>query len=449
MGAEPAPAVAPGALPFVGHTLSLLHDPLRFVTSLPAHGDLVRIRIGPLEAIVVCTPELVRRVLVNDRIFDKDGPFFDRTREAFGDGLATCPHRLHRRQRRLAQPAFHPARLPGYARVMTKHVAEVSASWQDGQVLDVLSEMTTVTARTAVETMFSDALPSAVLGAVRDDFNTILANIYHRVVIPPPLDKLLVVSNRRYDRAQARLRRIVGRVVTDRRADGTDRGDLLSTLLTARDPADNQGLSDTEIVDQAITFLLAGSETTANALAWALHLVARHPEVEHRLHAEADTVLAGAAARFEDLPQLGLAAGVVTEALRMYPPAWMLARATTTDTCLGGHAIPAGSVVFYSPYLLHHLPDPFPDPDRFDPDRWADGGGAPPPRDAFIPFAGGARKCIGDTFASTEATLALATLAARWRLRLLPGRHVHPARAVLLHPRGLWMRATSRTPAGS
>ncbi|MGH3671039.1 MAG: cytochrome P450 [Pseudonocardiaceae bacterium] len=449
MRTEPAVALAPGALPLLGHTLSLLHSPLRFLTFLPAHGDLVRIRIGPIEAIVVCTPGLVRRVLLNDRVFDKDGPIFDRTREAFGDGLATCPHHVHRRQRRLAQPAFHPARLPGYAQVMTKHIAEVTASWQDGQVLDVLSEMMTLTARTAVETMFSDTLPSAVLSAVLNDLNTILASIYQRVLVPPPLDKLLVVSNRRYDRARVRLRRIISRVITDRRASGADRGDLLSTLLATRDPTDNQGLSDTETVDQAITFFLAGSETTATTLAWAVYLLARHPDVEHRLHAEVDTVLAGTVARFADLPNLELAAAVVTETLRMYPPAWMLARTTTTDTCLGGYPIPAGSIVFYSPYLLHHLPGLFPNPDHFDPDRWVDGHGAPPPRDAFIPFAGGARKCIGDTFAVTEATLALATLAGRWRLRLLPGRHVHPARAVLLQPRGLRMRATPRAAASS
>lgn len=438
-------AAAPGALPLLGHTLSLLRDPLRFLTSLSAHGDLVRIRIGRIEAIVVCTPELVRQILLKDRIFDKDGPFHDRSREALGDGLATCPHRSHRRQRRLTQPAFHPARLPSYAQVMTKQITEVTASWQDGQVLDVLPEMMTLTARTAVETMFSDALPRAALSAVLDDFNTILATIYTRVLIPPPLDRLLVVTNRRYDRARARLRRIIGRVITDRRASGVDRGDLLSTLLTARDPADRQGLSDTEIVDQVITFFLAGSETTATTLAWAVHLLAGHPEVERRLHAEVDAVLAGAVARFDDLPKLELTSGVVTETLRMYPPAWILARATTTDTHLGGHPLPAGSLLFYSPYLLHHRPDLYPNPENFDPDRWTDGHRAPPAREAFIPFAGGARKCIGDTFAVTEITLALATLATRWRLCLLPGRHVHPARAVLLQPRGLQMRATLRS----
>lgn len=132
MGVDSAAGIAPGALPVLGHTFSLLSDPLGFLTSLPARGDLVRIRVGPFEMIVVCTPELVRQVLLNDRIFDKVGPFFDRARDAFGDGLATCSHSMHRRQRRLVQCAFHPARFPGYAQVMTKHIAGVTASWEHG-----------------------------------------------------------------------------------------------------------------------------------------------------------------------------------------------------------------------------------------------------------------------------------------------------------------------------
>jgi cytochrome P450 len=422
----------------------LLRNPLRFLASLPAHGDLVIIRIGSLEAIVVCAPELLREVLLNDRAFDRGGPFSGRGREMFGDGLVTCPYSRHRRQRRLAQPAFHPARLPGYARVMTRRIAEVTGSWRDGQILDVLPEMLTLTIGTVVETMSSGALPPAMLGTVLDDFGTVMAGSYKRTLMPPSLDKLPLFGNRRYDRARLRLRETIGRVVTERRASGVDHDDLLSMLLTANDPADGQGLSDTEVTDQVLTFFFAGSETTAAAVAWAVHLIAQHPEVEHRLHTEVDAVLAGAPARFEDLPKLELTSRVVTETLRLYPPGWLFARITTTDTHLGGHPIPAGRTILYSPYLLHHRPDLYPDPGRFDPDRWIDGHPAQLPREALIPFGGGARKCIGDIFAVTEATLALATLAARWQLRLLPGRHVHLARSAVLRPRGLRMRATAR-----
>ncbi|MGB6165619.1 MAG: cytochrome P450 [Pseudonocardiaceae bacterium] len=439
-----AAGTAPGALPLLGHALPLLRNPLRFLASLPDRGDLVGIRIGPIKAIVVCAPELIRQVLLNDHVFDKGGPIFDRSREGIGDALGVCPHSLHRRQRRLIQPTFHPTRLPGYAHVMTKLIAEMTGSWRDGQALDVLSEMMTLTSRTLMETMFSDALPAALFGEMLDDLTTVLAGIYKRMLMPPSLDKLPLFGNRRYDRALLRMREVIGRVITERRASGTDRGDLLSTLLSARDPADNQGLSDTEITDQVLFFFSAGTETTAATLAWAVHLLAQHPEIEHRLHAEVDAVLAGAPASCEDLPKLELTGRVVTETLRIYPPVWMLTRTTTTNTHLGGHPIPAGSTLVYSTYLLHHRPDLYPDPDRFDPDRWTNGHTPQPPRNALIPFGGGARKCIGDTFAITEATLALATITTRWRLRPLPGHHVHPALSVSLRPRGLRMRATTR-----
>jgi cytochrome P450 len=204
-GTQCAVGTAPGALPLLGHTLPLLRSPLRFLVSLPARGDLVVIRIGPLKAIVVCAPELLREVLLNDRAFDRGGPFSGRGREMFGDGLVTCPYSRHRRQRRLAQPAFHPTRLPGYARVMTRRIAEVTGSWRDGQVLDVLPEMLTLTSGTVVETMSSDALPPAMLGAVLDDFGTVMAGSYKRTLMPPSLDKLPLFGNRRYDRARFRL----------------------------------------------------------------------------------------------------------------------------------------------------------------------------------------------------------------------------------------------------
>jgi pentalenene oxygenase len=326
---------------------------------------------------------------------------------------------------------------------MTRHITALTTSWQDGQILDVLTEMMTLSGRIAIETMFSDALPSAALRPVLNDFNTILTGIYIHTIVPPQLDKFLIVGNRRFSQARARMHQVIHRVIATHRASGADSGDLLSTLLTAPDPTENESLSDAEIVDQVMTFFLAGSETTANTLAWASYLLAHHSDVEHQLHTEADAVLGGATARFDDLPKLELAGRVVLETLRMYPPAWSLPRTASIDTSLGGHPIPAGTILVWSPYLIHHLPDVYPDPDRFDPDRWTEGHPAPP-REAFIPFAAGARKCIGDTFAITEATLALATLAARWRLQLLPHQHVRPSRSVVLYPRGLRMRATQR-----
>ncbi|MGK5529747.1 cytochrome P450 [Streptomyces sp. URMC 129] len=439
--------IAPDALPLIGHLVPLLRDPLAFMNSLPAHGDLVRIRLGPLSMVVICDPELTRQALVDDRVFDKGGPIFDRMREVMGNGIGTCPHSDHRRLRRLSQPAFHPARLPGYAQAMTASVDEATGSWQPGQVLDVPTEMMTITSGVLAATLFSGTLPPAELGQILDDITTVFKGVYRRMFLVPPLDRLPTPGNRAYERASSRMRDTCNRIIAQRRADGTDHGDLLSALITARDPEDGgRRMTDEEITDTVVTFFLAGTETTASALAWTLDLLARHPEIERRLHAEVDTVLDGGPATHADLPHLELAGRVITETLRLYPPGWFITRTVTAENPLGEHPLPAGTAVVYSPYLIHHRPDLYDDPEIFDPDRW-DPKRPQPPRHAVIPFAAGARKCIGDTFAITEATLALATITARWCLEHQPGHQSRPTAGTVLRPRELRMRATPRTTA--
>nr|WP_156055922.1 cytochrome P450 [Nocardia sp. NRRL WC-3656] len=441
---------APGGLPLLGHIVPLLRDPLALLTSLPSCGDLVQIRIGPGRVLVACSPELTGQVFKDDRTFDKGGQLIDRVRELLGDGLLTCSHDRHRRQRRLVQPAFRADRLSLYAQMMTAHAAAVTSRWRDHQVLNVPAEMAALTMTIAMETMFSQGLSSEAATRAAHDLTTITEEMYRRLITPPPLDRLPTPSNRRYRQACNRLRQIVEDIIAERRDDGADYGDLLSMLLDARDTADEgassggAGLSDVDIRDQVITLFSAGWETTANTLTWALHLLACHPDIRDRVHQEVDTVLAGDPADLEHLPELKLTSRVVTETLRLYPPGWILTRTVTTNTRLGGYPVPAGTTVVLSPYLIHRRPDLFTEPERFDPDRW-DQTSTPPAHNASLPFGGGARKCIGDQFALTEAVLALATITACWRLDSVPGQRVRPAAAVALHPSGLQMRATART----
>ncbi|WP_312018688.1 cytochrome P450 [Streptomyces sp. I05A-00742] len=451
MNARCTYGVAPGALPVFGHALPLLRDPLAFLSTLPGRGDLVRIRVGPVRAVVVCDPGLTREVLRDDRTFDKGGPLYDRIREFTGNGLASCPHRDHRRQRRLLQPAFHSARMPEYAEVMTRQVTALTGAWRDGGTVDAADEMLTLSARITVAAMFGSEADDAGLARVMDDFTTVVAGIPRRALMPAPADRLPTPGNRRYDRARARLRAAIGLLITRQRSGDPGTGDLLSMLLAAgRDGPDGRGLSDTEIADQLVTFFAAGTETSGSALAWALYLLGGHPEVARRLRAEVDGVLDGApAATFGHLPGLRLTAAVISEALRLYPPAWVLTRTTTDDTRLGGHTIPAGTAVVYSAYLLHRRPELFPDPERFVPDRWIAAPGAPqPPRTAFLPFGSGPRKCIGDVFALTEAALALATVVAGWDLRPANGRRVRPAPRLVLSPHRLPMVTVARAGGG-
>ncbi|QBS45563.1 cytochrome P450 [Nocardia sp. CS682] len=438
---------APGALPIVGHILPLARDPWRFLNSLPAYGDVVRIRIGPMQAVVVCDPALTRQVLLEDHLYDKGGPIFERDREVVGDGVATCPHSRHRRQRRLVQSAFHPDRLPGYAQAMTEQITTVIDSWYAGQVFDVYAEMTKITARIAIATMFAGSLTPTVLEQILADLPVVVDGVYRQALMPEALTRVPIPSNRRFYRARDRMRHALAELIADHGSAGADQGDVLSALVTAENPSldsgDGQSLSDTEIVDQAITFFIAGAETTATALAWALHFVAMHPNIERRLRTEVDAVHTGRTAAYADLPQLELTGRVISETLRIRPPAWFLTRVTTSETHLGKYTLPAGTTVAYSPYLIQHRPNLFTEPERFNPDRFDRVYGSGRRYEDFLTFGHGARICIGDRFGVIEATLALASITARARLEPVPGRPVRPALALIERPDRALMRVAT------
>ncbi|MGW3071749.1 cytochrome P450 [Kitasatospora sp. NPDC001132] len=434
-------ALAPGGLPLLGHAPALLHRPHEFVARLAAHGDLVRLRLGPLRAYVVCHPELVHRMLADDHTFDKGGPLLAEAREVVGNGLATCPAAVHRRQRRMLQPAFHRERLPGYAALMAEEIADATAHWHDGDVIDVPAAMHRLSTAVTARCLFA-AHERAGSPPVHRSMDVVTHGLARRPLLPlPGTDLLPTPGNRRLRRARQDLREITRRLIAEHRTAGTDRHDLLSTLLAATDE-DGRSLSDAEIHEQVLTFLLTGVETTAATLSWAWTLLAANPAVRSRLHAELDTVLDGRPARHEDLPALPLTARIVSETLRLYPPPWILSRTATTDTELGGHPVPAGTTLLFSPYLLHRRADLFPRPHRFDPDRWLTT--ASPAPGTYTPFGLGARRCIGDDFGTTEAVLAIATIAARWTIAPAPGRPVRPRRSSSLAPRPFTARLTRR-----
>ena len=434
---------APGSRPLVGHALRLLNDPCRFLASLPAHGDLVRIRLGPHQAIAVCHPELAHQILSDDRTFDKGGPLIDRGRELFGDNLVTCVHDRHRRQRRLVQPAFHKARLPAYASVMTERVGALTASWNEGDTVDVLAEIRTLVSGVAATYLFAASMTEADQQQALTDLSILLAGTFQRMFLPPVLARFPFPGNRSYERACVSFRRVLGQLITDYRRSGIDHGDALSMLLAARDDG-TPLLTEAEITDEVVSLFVGGSDTTAITLSWALHLLARHPDTERQLHAEIDAVLSGRPATFNDIEHLPFTSNVITETLRLYPPLAMVTRAVTADTELGGYPMAAGSTIVFSPMTVHHRPDLFADPWRFNPERWADLHVSPPQRGTFAPFGGGARKCIGDNLGMTMAVLALASIAARWKLAPLPDARVRPVLRTLLAPRGLRMTVTSR-----
>ncbi|MFI9646367.1 cytochrome P450 [Streptomyces sp. NPDC052040] len=425
----------------IGHGIPLFRRPLDFLNSLPAHGDLVGIHLGPQRAWLVCHPELVHRVLMDARTFDKGGPQYERLRPLMGNGLVTSAHEEHRRQRRLLQPAFHPARIADYTRIMGEEAEALSAAWRPGQEIEVSAAMLALTTRVTSRVLFSDSLDAATVGEVRDCLADLVRGLFIRTVVPvSPLFRIPVPANRRYRRAFDRLHAIIDTVIEERRR-GPARDDLLGTLLGAEAGGEPTAVTAQEIHDQLVTLLLTGVESTAMCLGSLFALLPDHPEVELRLHAEADTVLGGGRRPgADDLPRLVHTRSVVAETLRIRPPGWLFTRTTTRDTELGGVRMTEGTTVLYSPYLLHHDPASFPEPDRFLPERWLPGSDAAAPHGAMLPFAAGSRKCIGDTFALAEAALAVAAIAARWRLRPLPGPSGPPRPAATLGPRSLRMR---------
>lgn len=437
---------APGALPALGHAVALKRDPLAFLKTLPAHGEVVRIRIGPKSLVVVCDADLTQQVLRDDRTFDKGGPLAERGREVIGNSLVNCPHADHRRMRRQFQPHFHPDRLRGYAPAMTAHIRELTDSWQHGQTLDVTHEMGKFTTQALAESLFGDTLPKLELQRMHEDVITCIAHVHWRMLLPEWSFRLPLPANRRYERAHARLHRAASAALA---GDYTDRS-LLADLRRAADAQGTAGtdseLSHAECVNSAMMFLITGIDTTADTLAWSLLLLARHPDIAASLHAEVDAVLGARPASYDDLPRLELTQRVLTETLRLYPAVWIVTRTVTHDTRLGPHHLAAGTPVICSPYVLHHRPDTFPDPERFDPDRWRTKATAAV-RTAWIPFGSGARKCLGDSYAFTEAVLALATIAGRWHLELPPGARPFRLRVTgaTLPPHNLRLRATART----
>lgn len=433
---------APGALPGLGHGLQLARDPLAFLSSLPAHGDLVWVGLGPHRVLMVCDPLLTREVLLDTRTFDKGGPLYDRIREVVGDGVGTCPAGEHMRLRRQCQPSFHPDRMPGYATVMAESAARVTAAWKHGEVIDVGRQTDLLATRTMVRTMFSAPQDAQMYEETIEDVTIVLRGILRRTFLPEAVNRVPLPAKLHYDRSLRRLRERVGAIVAARRADPADHGDLLSTLLGPTHPADPDAgpvLTEQEVADQVMTFFMAGARTTAATLAWALYVLAGNPEEQVRIQQEAEPARAEGLAGWASTSAFAATERVITETLRLFSPGWLLTRLVTRDTTLGGAAVAAGTMIAVSPWIIHHRPDLYPEPERFDTARWA----TPPAREAFLPFGTGSRKCIGDRFAFIQVSVALALVISRWHL-VPAGRPPRVMPGAALFPRGMRLQVHAR-----
>lgn len=413
-------------------------NPIRLFEHLQAtFGRVSYYRIGPSQIVVMNDPELIREVLIaQPQNFIKERTQ-RRMKILLGEGLITSDGEVHRRQRRIAAPAFHRQRIQNYASVMVERAAALRDSWRPGVELDASAQMMRLALQIVARTLFDSDVTKDVQ-RINDEVNAIM-RLYHFLVTLPRAEALLhlpIPGLMRFKRARKRLDKVVYRMIEERRRSGVDGGDLLSMLLASRDDeADHSGMTDEQLRDEVLTIFLAGYETVANALAWTWLLLGQNPDAEAKLHTEIDSVLKGRAPALEDLPQLRYAEMVLSESMRLYPPAWAMGRQATCDVEIGPYKLPAGTYVFFSQYIIQRNPDFFPDPLRFDPERFTPERKAGRSRFAYFPFGGGSRQCIGESFAWMEAVLSLVTLAQRWRLRLVPGQKIDVQPKITLRPK--------------
>lgn len=434
------PPTLPGA-PVLGSLLEVRRDMLALFERAATLGDVVRIRFPGRVGYLVVHPDQVKQVLVDQhRSFGKQTRGYQMLRLALGQGLVTSEGEFWRRQRRIAQPAFHHQRIQAFADIMATSTEAMLERWgtlDDGASLDVDEQMMALTLRIVGLALMGVDLTDAtdrVGGAVTAVLEETVYRIVH--VLSPPV-WVPTRHNRRLRAGIRSMHETVGGLIRSRRATVGEHGDLLDMLMAAKDEETGESMTDRQLLDEAVTMVSAGHETTANALSWTFHLLASAPEAQAKLHEEVDRVLGDDRPSAAHLPELEYTEAVVKESMRLRPPVWMIARSVEADDVdLGGFSPDRGNMVFLSTWVTHRDPRFWKDPLQFRPERFLSGELEGQPKYAYFPFAGGPRVCIGNAFATMEAKLLLAAIARRFRLEAQPGFHVEPEPTITLRPRG-------------
>lgn len=411
---------------FSGTVLESRRNPLEFMMRLAReYGDVCSFRVGRERVYLINYPEGIRDILVNHYDNFLKGRGRPRAGQLVGQGLLLSEGDLHRRQRRLAQPAFHRQRIAAYADEMIAAGGRCSDRLRDGETIDIWPELLRLTFGIVGRTLFSADVESQTDEVGRALKNVMVrfsafklpgSDLWSRVSLPR------VLSVRRGER---QLRGLVLDLIEERRRTGRDHGDLLSMLMLAGHGTDDETMTPEQVWQEALTIFIGGFDTIATALMWTFYALSQNPKIAARLHEELDSVLEnGRAVTFDDLKHLQYTEQVLCEAMRLYPPTWRLVRRALKDFPVGDYVIPAGSLVVMCQYTMHRDPRFFPDPEEFEPDRWTPENRASRPAYSFFPFGGGPRRCVGEPFALMEGVLLMASLARRWRMRLAPGHRV-------------------------
>ncbi len=443
-----------GSWPFLGALPALLNRPFEFFEEARRrHGDIYRLRVGPLRPVVLNHPRHIQHVLRDHAAnYRKGGALWDNLRRILGNGLVVSDGEFWLRQRRMMQPQFHRERLAGLTDLMVNAIDESLAGWAahagSGRPVDLLPALAHLTMRVTTDTLFGTGIPRGSRDEVGDAMAYLVNYIMVSVVTHGLPSWLPVPGKRRNAREIARVERIVDGIIgATRRGEGNNH--LLAMLLDVVDDQTGEGMSNKQLHDEVMTMFLAGYETTSTALGWAVHFLMGHPEVMQKLQAEVDGALGGRTPAFADLPQLSYTRMVLQEVMRLRPPGYWLPRIAVEDDVIDGFPIAAGTEIISLIYMVHRHPDFWPEPERFDPERFAGDHGARGSRGrhpfAYIPFGVGQRLCIGRDFAMMEGTLALAMIVQRYRLAAVKGRLPQPGLSATLRPKGgVWAHLTAR-----
>ena len=419
--------------------LAVRRDPIGvFLDAAKRFGDVAYFKIASRHGYLITNPRDVRHVLQDNARNYHKSPLYEKVRSSIGNGLLTSEDDFWLRQRRIAQPAFLRHRIAALAGVMMAAAGDAAAKWEalaaDQRPVDVAEEMMQITRTVVVRALLgADLGPFA--SKVDEAWTVMNEHIGESFWAVGLTDGLPTPRQRRFQRARAVLQAAVDYLIAERRRHPSDSADLLSMLMSARDDETGEAMTDHQLRVEVTTFLLAGQETTSLALTWTWYLLSQHPDVRLRLEAELDSVLGGRPPEYGDLANLPYARMVIDESMRLYPPAWGFSRQALADDELGGFRLPRGWLAFVIPYVLHRHPAYWEEPERFDPERFSPARTATRPKFVYIPFGAGPRQCIGNHFALLEAHVILATLAQRFRLRLVPGHRVEPWPLITLRPR--------------
>jgi cytochrome P450 len=398
------------------------------------YGDIAHYKIAWNHIVFLNHPEYIREILVvqNDN-FIKERTV-QRSKMLLGEGMITAEGAQHRAQRQVAQPAFHRQRIPEYAGTMVQEAARMRERWRDGEQRDIAIDMMHLTLNVVAKTLFATDLGDEV-DELADAINRIMG-LYNFLIMLPAAEWLLHVRPpglAAFVRARRRIDAVVYRMIEAHRREHSDAGSLLDLMLAAS--PDHSPASEQYLRDQVITIFLAGYETVANALSWTWYLLSQNPECERRFHDEIDAELAGRQPAYDDLPRLRYVGMVMAESMRLYPPAWAMGRYARNDFQLGDFFLPAKTTVLMSQFIMHRDPRFFPDPLRFDPERFSPEAKTRLAKFTYFPFGAGVRQCVGESFASMEGALLLATIGQKWKLKLLPGHPVEPEPLITLRPK--------------